>query len=266
MVQCTGGGSANVVFDQKTRTLSCKQCGKEEVYSRSRLNSNGKVIYSRENAVKFFSSGQYDNAVHYAQEVLNIAMDNAPALYIMAFTEEVIRKKGNRIKNFFSEVEELVLEYDEVQELKTLFLASPYKLIECEEEVLTLIAKNSQSESDAEDLCKFVDTLCPFLISKRPSSRFLTQNLADIYQELAGHCDIPKTCYALLNSIQTNPDSPYINNSFFLKTKTKSFYDEFVLPVGTIVSSMRNQELRAKFVDSFHKRRQKLEQDAEITG
>ena len=59
-LQCHGCGSTNVVFDSKRRILKCNQCGKEEYYSRATLNSNGKVVFGKQNAMSFFNT---NNAV-----------------------------------------------------------------------------------------------------------------------------------------------------------------------------------------------------------
>ncbi len=261
-LQCHGCGSSNVVFDSKKRILTCSQCGKEEYYSRSTLNSNGKVLFSKENSINFFMEGQFENSQHYAMDVINISKDNAPALYIMAYYDEFIMKREGALKSFFFEVNDLALEYDEVQELKRLLLASAYNLIDYEEEVIKLIAINMQSEEDSADLREFVDKLCPYLIKKRPSIDFFTQNLMEMYGELAGHCDIPKTCFALLKAIDENPDSPYVNNSFYLHSKARYFYDNFILPVGKIVQEIRTKELNEKFANSYRKKRTKFEEDA----
>ncbi len=264
-LQCHGCGSSNVVFDPKGRILKCSQCGKEEYYSRATLNANGKVMFSKENAINFFSEGKFENAQHYAMNVLNISKDNAPALYIMAYYDEFVSRKDGSLKSFFNETKDLVLEYDEVQELKKLFLASAYNLVDYESEVLTLIAVNMQSEEDSADLCGFVDALSPYLIKKRTSVNFLTNNLVGIYEELAGYCDIPKTCFALLKAIDENPDSPYRNDSFYLRSNAKYFYDNFVLPVGKILNAMKTGELRDKFSNSYNKKRVKYEEDATLS-
>lgn len=263
-LQCHGCGSSNVVFDPKKRILICNQCGKEEYYSRATLNATGKVLFSKENAINFFTEGKFEDAQRYAMDVLNISKDNAPALYIMAYYDEFVRRKEGSIKCFFQELEDLALEYDEIQELKRLFLASAYNLVDYEEDALRLIAVNMQSEEDAVDLCDFVDKLCPYLIKKRTSMDFLTKNLIEIYEELAGHCDIPKTCFALLKAIDENPDSPYTNNSFYLRSKSRYFYDNYILPVGKIINAMRTKELKDKFANSYNKKRTKYEEDAAL--
>ena len=263
-LQCHGCGSSNVVFDPKSRILACNQCGKEEYYSRATLNANGKVMFSKENAISFFAEGKFEDSQHYALDVLNISKDNAPALYIMAYYDEFVRKKEGSFKSFFHEVEDLALEYDEVQEIKKLLLASAYNMVDYEEDALRLIAVNMQSEEDSADLCDFVDKLCPYLIKRRSSMDFLTNNLIEIYEELAEHCDIPKTCFALLKAIEENPDSPYTSNCFYLHSKTRYFYDKFILPVGKIINEIKTRELKDKFVNSYLKKREKYKEDANI--
>ncbi len=251
-LECSGCGSANVEFDPRSRRLICNQCGNEEVYSRKRVNSGAKVIYSRDNAIRFFMDNNYSNAGKYAQDVLNISIDNAPALYIISYIEEFDNKKRGNMEKFFTVTRDLPLDYNEVEELKKLFLASPYKLIEHEEEFIRLIAINSQDESDKKDLCNFIDAISPYLIAKRPGISYLTAELAEMYSDLAGHCNIPKTCFALLDSIEKNPDSPYRNNTFSHTARNKYFYENYILPIGNIVKSINDTMLREKFVAAYN--------------
>ncbi len=252
-LQCHGCGSENVEFDPKNRILQCHQCGKSEYYSRATLNANGKVAFGQRNAIRFFSEGKLEDARHYAMDVLNIFMDNAPALYILAYYDEFTARKPDSIKQFFQKLDNVPLEGDEIQDMCGLFVASAYNLSDFEEAVLTLVATNMQSPADKAELCKFIDKLCPYLISKRTSSSFLTDSLVEIYQELAGHCGIPKTCFALLKSIQTNPDSPYVNNSFYLKAKVRYFEEHYVIPIGGIIRVMDEPNFRSKLLGAYEK-------------
>lgn len=261
---CHGCGSSNVVFDPKRRILVCNQCGKEEFYSRATLNANGKVIFGRRNAIRFFTDGKLEDARHYAADVLNISMDNAPATYILAYYDEFSAGKTGGLYTFFSQIKKIVLEYDEVQDLLTLFRASAYNLGDYEEDVIELVATNMQSKEDAAALCSFVDALCPYLIARRPSSSFLTKELAEMYRELTDHCGIPKTCFALIKSIDTNPDSPYVDNSFYLKAKARYFYDHYVMEIGDILAAFNDPALRAKFLTAYRNKCAKYRQDAGI--
>lgn len=263
-LQCHGCGSGNVQFDPKRRILTCNQCGKEEYYSRATLNASGKVMFSKVNAINFFEEGKFDNSRHYAREVLNISKDNATALFIMAYHDEFVTGKAGAVKSFFNDIENIALEYDEVQELRRLLLASAYNMIEYEEEVIRLIVVNMQSEEDAEELCNFIDKLCPYLISKRTSMDFFTKSLIGMYEELAGYCDIPRTCFALLKAINENPDSPYTNNCFYLHAKSSYFYNNFVLQVGRVISAIRTKELKDKFISSYMKKKLQYEEDTKL--
>lgn len=261
---CTGCGSSNVTFIPQLRKLVCNQCGKETFYERATLNANGKVVLSRQNMIQFFTNGKYEDARHYAREVLNIAMDNVPALFVMAFCDEFVDKYNDRMHDFFVQVANVSLEYDEVREMIKLIKAASYRLVDYEEQVIELLAKNMQSEESLPELTEVLDTICPYFISKRTSMDYLSESLIDMYTELAEHCGIPKTCFALLKSIETNPDSPYTNNNFFLASKTRYFYDHYVVPIGRIVSAMGNSEYRVKFLNAFKVKSQKYMQDANL--
>lgn len=263
-MQCHGCGSTNVVFDPKRRILICNQCGKEEYYSRATLNANGKVVFSRRNAIRFFSEGKLEDARHYAMEVMNISMDNAPAMYILAYYDEFTARKPDSMRHFFTQIKDVALEYDEVTDIRGLLLSSAYNLADYEEDVIQLVAMNMQAEADAEDLCGFIDTLCPYLIGKRTSASFLTKSLLEMYQELASHCGIPKTCFALLKAIDTNPDSPYVGNSFYLKAKAKYFYEHYITDVGTVITAINNAALKGKFLGAYQKKCEKYRADAGI--
>lgn len=264
-LQCHGCGSTNVTFDPKLRILSCNQCGKEEYYSRATLNANGKVVYARRNAIHFFKEGRVEDARHCAMEVLNISMDNAPAMYILAYYDEFIARKPDSMRQFFARIMEVPLEYDEVRDICSLLMSSAYNLADFEEEMIELVAINMQSPDDARELCLVIDTICPYLISKRTSAGYLTDKLAGMYQELAEHCGIPKTCFALLKSIETNPDSPYVGKSFYLKAKVRYFYDHYVASVGRILRAMNDASLKAKFVGAYEKKCQQYRADAGIS-
>lgn len=263
-LQCSGCGSTNITFDSRTRKLICNQCGKEEFYSRAALNSSGKVLYSRQNALRNFSEGSFDVALKYAHEVLNISLDYAPALYIQAYFEDFVQGKTTALDLFFDLQKEAALEYEEVRDLIKLFLYSRNYMMDYEEEVLDTILQNMQAPEDKKELCSFVDSFSGNLIGKRPSMMFLTRPLIEKYTFLAAHCGIPKTCFALLEAIQKNPDSPYVGNRFFLRAKTKYFYDGFVKPVGSIIEAMQEGEYKQKFLNAYQMRKKQFETDADI--
>ena len=261
-LQCHGCGSTNVTFDSKRRILSCNQCGKEEYYSRATLNANGKVVYAQRNAINFFKEGRMEDAKHYAMEVLDISMDNAPAMYVLAYYDEFTARKPDSMRRFFVQIMDVALEYDEVRDICSLLMASAYNLADFEEAVIQLVALNMQSSDDVDELCAVIDTICPFLISKRTSSGYLTDNLVEMYAELAEHCGIPRTCFALLKSIETNPDSPYVGKSFYLKAKVRYFYDQYIMNIGKVIRAINDVNLRAKFVRAYENKCHQYKTDA----
>ena len=263
---CHGCGSTNVSFDAKRRVLVCFQCGNEEYYSRATLNANGKVLFSKQNAMKFFADGKLDNAQYYALDVLNVSRDNAPALYIMAYYDEFVQRRDGALKEFFRTIDDVALEYDEVRELMQLFKASAYNLMDYEFDMILLLAKNMQADEDAKELGDLLDFFCPLFLSKRNSSSFLTPERIEIYRDLADHCDIPKTCFALIKAIQTNPDSPYAADTFHLKARTRYFYDHFVLPVGSVIAVMKETEMKPKFLAAYQKIKQQYEENMRKQG
>lgn len=263
-MQCNGCGSSNVVFDPKNRVLVCQQCGKKEYYSRATLNANGKVVFGKQNALKFFSEGMFDKAHHYAMDVLNISMDNAPALFIMAYHDEFVAKRAGAIKKFFEQITPIALEYDEIQEIKKLFVAAANQMDDYEPELIRFLAVNMQADEDADDLCQVIDQICPYFISKRTSCDFLTEDLIEMYADMAEHCIIPRTCFALVKAVETNPDSPFVGNSFYLQSKSKYFYHHFVIPVGRIIESMKSCDYKNKFILVFQKKKSQYEQAMKI--
>lgn len=203
-----------------------------------------------------------EDAKHYAMEVLNISMDNVPALYILAYYDEFTARKPDAMRGFFAQSMEIALEYDELRDLCDLMVASAYNLAEFEMALIQLLAGNMQAPEEAETLGAVIDTICPFLISKRSSSAYLTKELVDMYCELAEHCSIPRTCFALLKSIETNPDSPYLERSFYLRAKNEYFYEHYVVNIGKIIRAIKDDALRAKFEGAYEQKCQQYRSDA----
>ena len=260
-IQCSGCGSSNVFIDHVKRVIKCNQCGKEEAYTRASMNANNKVVFSVDNALRFFKDGRFDDARKYAYDALNISKDNVPALFIIAFHDEFIGKRSGSMRRFFAQVSDVLLEYDELWELRELLIAGIPRLQDFEPEIITLVAKNMQTKEDEEPLCGFIDTICPYLIMKRPSINYLTVELVDLYTELAAHCSIPKTCFALLKSIDTNPESPFLKKDFFLQAKAKYFYENYLLQIGDIIDSIKDNSIKTKFVAAYLQKRTMFEHE-----
>lgn len=263
---CHGCGSSDVEFDPVTRKIHCNQCGKEEYYSRAQLGATGKVAFEKDNAMHFFLSGKRQSAREYATDVLNMMQDNAAALFIMAYCDEFEENRNGAIRDFFKKVDDIPLEYDEVRDLIKLFSASVYNMRDHEVDMIVLIVRNMQSLEDRPELEKFIDTVSPYCIGKYASSDFLDEDRTDFYCDLASHCNIPKTCFALLKGIQTNPDSPYTSNTFYMKAKTGYFLEHYVTFVGKILHSMMDSSYKAKFLSAYKGMAEKYQADARALG
>ena len=251
-----GNCNASLNIDLKTRTCRCDWCHQLVHIPRKEINAGPSVQSNVKQATEYFLNREFDRAVECAQGALAYAVDNAPAKYILAFYDRFIAKnrKEKALYHFFEErlIEQQSepLDEDEINTLKDFFLASPARLSEHEEQILDLVRGNAQT---SEELCAFVDAFSPSVIAKRNSIDYLTQELADIYMELAEDCNIPKTCYALLSSIRTNPDSPYPNETFYLRNKTQRFLHTYVHPIGDVIEAMQDEEMRQKFLTAYNK-------------
>ncbi len=208
---CPGCGSTFIQLDYARKVIICDQCGAVSPYTRTALNKNGKVVFALDNATKCFKEGQFENAARYAHDALNVSNENIPALFIIAYYEEFVLYKSGSFKKFHEKVmRDMMIEGDEMVTLMELFVSAAYNLRNYEREIMDLVRINMASPGDAARLCEFVDKLCPYFIDKRGSCIYLEEEMFEIYKALAQHCNIPKTCYALLKSIGTNPDSPYV--------------------------------------------------------
>lgn len=261
---CHGCGSTDVVFDPVSRKIYCNQCGKEEYYSRAQLGATGKIAFEKDNAIRFFKEGDRDNARKFAGDVLNTMQDNAAALFIIAYCDEFVDGRSGAIKDFFQKMDSIPLEYSEVRDLKDLFCIAVYNLRDYEAEIVTLMVKNMQSPDDRSELEEFIDTICPYCISKCPSSDWLSKDHIELYCDLTANCNIPKTCFALLKGIQSNPDSPYVSNSFYMKAKTAYFYEHYVLPIGKILACMSDGAYKQKFISAYKSFLKQYQDDAQM--
>lgn len=243
--QCPNCG-ANVDVNFKTRKGHCDWCGSIVTFPRKAFNSDVKVLDELKHCQRCFSEKRLDDAKEHAENVLAIAIDNAIALYVRAYYESfsAVNKNSARMGEYFEKLFEIEeMDYDEIESMKQLFLDSKHKLENHEAAVLRWACANLEGD----ELREFVDEFCPPLIVKRINIDFFTPELAELYKQVTAACTAPKTCYALLQAITANPDSPYPNNRFFLKTKTQRFYHDFLLPLGGIIQSMATPELQTKF-------------------
>lgn len=262
-VQCAGCGSSEVEFIESSRKLICHKCGREDYWSRATLNKNRQVIINKDNAMKFFLEGDIDTSRCYALEVLNIFVDNIPAKYIISYFDEVKNGKIDSIKECIKCIQDTKdVHGDEIRDFSKLVIASARYLHEYSSDIIEVFVKNMQAMEDRKELSEIMDKICPYFIQLSSSIDFLKDKGLEYYTELAQNLDIPKTCFYLIKAIEENPYSPYVNNSFYMSTKTKYFYDEFVVPVGDIISKMKESEYKEKLKMAYQQKLLKYKQEA----
>lgn len=263
-ISCSGCGSTDVVFDPVTRKLHCNQCGKEEFYSRAALGSNEKVSIVADNAVKAFTAGNRQAARRFAGDVLNIMIDDLPALFILAYLDEFQESRNGAVRDFFTRAQTIRdVQGDEIRELILLFEAALYNMRDYEAEMLTLVVENMQAQADRPELTQFIEKVSPYCIGKYPSSDFMTEERCSLYCDIAANCSVPRTCFALLKGIESNPDSPYVTGTFYMQARTQSFYDNYVVRVGRVIDAMTDNGLHQKFEAAYNECVQKYRDRAQ---
>ena len=146
-------------------------------------------------------------------------------------------------------LQEAEFEIEEEEMFKDLILKTILHSGEYIEQLITRFAEFD----DPKELAEFVEAYAPFAIGNKGSINFFTPALADALQSITEMVDIPKTWFALYSAISKNPDSPIPKDTFYLKTKTHRFYNDFVLKVGEIFSKIKTPALRAKFKGAYDK-------------
>jgi len=205
-----------------------------------------------DNAVSAFVAKNFTSAASGASEVLANDAKNLPAGFIVAFNEQIFNKKMYQLDKFFSNIPSLpgTISSEDLGKLCQLFTAGRIKLAAYEAQILNLVYTNA-GESGASEVRKFVDSFSPSIIATRGDGNFLSGELLDTYIKLAAFCSIPQTCFALLSAIETNPASPLKNGEYYLKSKNKKFFDNFVVPVGQVIDNMKSEKNRPQFQQAF---------------
>lgn len=218
----------------------------------------GDVQENIEHAFSAFMKHDFKNAMLSAEKVLQAQNDCVPARYILAFYQTCVQNTSHReaLKVFFAEQEKKTLSAEDIKLIKNMFLASGTHLSAYESAALRIVL---QAEDTDANVCAFADLFCPKLIAKQTSVDYFTPELQSVYTELATRCSVPKTCYALLAAVNTNPDSPVPQDDFYLKSKAKAFHDRYFLPVGNIINSMKDGNLRGKFRSAYQNELTKFE-------
>ncbi len=244
-------------IDFKTRRATCPACGNLVILTRKVVNSSKSVVHDMENAVSFFCDGNFESAKRYAESALSYAVDNAAALYIIGYYYAFVAETKTRkhLDKFFNEIFfDLDVDDEELDMLKSLMLKTKMHLADYEKSIL----KKLNVYQSASDLTEFVDAFSPYLILARNSMDWLDEEMVGIYAQISRDTDIPKTWYALLQSIIKNPDSPEASGSYFFEKKVARFYNDYIGGIGKIFGNIKNAELKAKFGGAFLKTQQTI--------
>ena len=249
--QCPNCGQAlsAVNIDFKTRHAHCDWCNTDSFLARSTLNSSDKVLNEQKNAVRFFLDKNFDGANRYAEMILNTAIDNAIGLFIVAYYKAFVApvKSRDLLHKFFNETLGTIdFEAEELGGFEELCIAAGWHVGEYEDIILhTVLA------CDRRGAAEFMDAFSPHIIVKRYNMDWCNESIFNASEQITRLGNTPKTWYALYVSIAQNPDSPYSGNTFYLKTKTARFYNEYVLRVGKVFEGIQDEKLRAKFGGAY---------------
>lgn len=240
----------------QTRRATCPRCDAVTTFSRSVVNGSTGVLHDVENAVKFFEERNFESAKRFAESALSVSYDNVVGLFIIAYYNAYhapIKKRTYLDKFFNEELPEIGVDVDEMDALKKVLKKCPLHLLDYEQQILDKILATTGDEREIVD---FVEAFSPYIISKRPSIEWFNPKMKGIYAELTARANLPKTWYALFQQIAVNPDSPELENTFYLKTKAARFYNDYVCGVGEIFSQIKDEALKTKFVSAFEKKQQ----------
>jgi hypothetical protein len=236
--------------DIKRRRGYCRFCGNECVFPKKRSTASPNVVIALEEASRLFDSGNIASAKETAETAIAMSRDNAGALFIINYYDAY----GAKLKNskgfatFFEKtLQDSELEIEEEEMFKKMILKTIHHSCEYEKHIL----KKFVEFDDNDELTEFVEAFCPFSILSHKSIEWFDEEMIEIYKEISRRCIVPKTWFALYKAIQKNPDSPFVGDKFYLKTKAQIVYDKFVTPIGEIYKSIGDPINRDKFIKGF---------------
>ncbi|MBE5747362.1 MAG: hypothetical protein E7352_04230 [Clostridiales bacterium] len=237
-----------------TRSGFCPSCKDTMVLPREKINSAPQIVSDAETAVRAFEDRNFELAFKSATTVLESAYDNLPSKFIEAFHKAYLAPTKSRdlLDKFFNEILNGVeSDPDERNAIKRLFLKCPSYVGEYENQILRYVSKE-----DPTSIATFMDAFCPITIAKKPDMDWLTDEMVAIYCDLSARVALPKTWYALFQHISLNPDSPEKTGAFYLKTKTKRYFETIVLGIEKIYSAIGNEQLKQKFLSALIKKKE----------
>ncbi len=247
----------------KTRRAHCDFCGKEIIFPKRSSTASPNAVHALEEATRFFMEKNYASAKTCAETVVSMVPGNAPALYIIAYYNAFVAPVKNRssLDRLFKEtLPDVEFEIEEEEAFKSLLIKTILYASIYEEEIICKFVEFD----DASEAAEFIENFCPFTIAKRTTYTWLTPELVDAFKAISKKAAIPKTWYALLVSVSKNPESPLATGQFYLRTKSANFYNNYLLPVGEILSCISDQTMKTKFVTVFNKL--KADFEAKLNG
>lgn len=238
-------------LDMKTRRGVCAMCGCEVVFPKRHLNASPNAVLALEEGERLFLSGNFESAKTCAETAISMSKDNVAALYIAnyykAYRAEI--KNTKSMDDLFNRIlPDAEMEIEEEEMFKQCVVKTISNSKEYEEQ---LISKFVEFD-DPNELGQFVEQYCPFVIMSRQSYEWLTPKMLSLYLEVTKKTNVPKTWYALYNALLKNPDSPFVGNKFFLKTKTERIQHDIVEPIGAIFKAIKDEAYRNKFVSAYN--------------
>ena len=238
-------------LDMKTRRGVCAMCGCEVVFPKRHLTASPNAVLALEEGTRLFLSGNFESAKTCAETAISMSRDNVSALYIAnyykAFRAEVKNSRG--LDDLFNRIiPDAEMEIEEEEMFKQCVIKTIAHSKEYEQQLISRFVEYD----DANELGEFVEAFCPFAIMSRQSFAWLTPAMLALYLEVTKKTNIPKTWYALYTALLKNPDSPFVGNTFFLKTKTERIKHEIVEPIGEIFNAIKDGAMKAKFTSAYN--------------
>ncbi len=240
-------------IDFQTKRATCPYCGNLVVLTRKSINTSQGVLHDLENAVRFFIDNNFDSAKRYAESLLSVSVDNAVGLFIIAHFKAFKAEAKSRLlldKFFKEELPEIDFDTEELESFTKIILHVLFNLADYEKEIVSAMVQFLPKK----ELGQFIDAFSPYLITKRSSINWFDAGMKEAYKNVTMITDVPKTWYALFQAMLKNPDSPEVENNYYLKTKAERFYNEYVLGIGEIFSNIGNAELKNKFNGAYEKK------------
>lgn len=239
-------------IDFKTRKATCTHCWEEVAFPKRTSTASPSATHALNEAKDFFLQANFSSAKTCAETALTMVPKNMPALYIIAYYNAFVAPVKNRgtLDNLFKTViQDADFEVEEEEMFKELIIATMLHSMEYEEQIIDRF----NAFDNPQEIADFMEKYCPVAIAKRTSCEWFTKGLADLYLAVSAKAKIPKTLFALLKSIEKGEDSPIRNDSFYLKTKSLNYYNNYVVPIGKILEGYCDGEWRVKFVNAFKK-------------